>query len=213
MLENGFGEHNIQGIGDKHIPLIHNVMNTDVVCAISDRATDDLDVMFNTPAGREYLKDRKGLNPDLVDALAHFGFSAIANVLAAIKTVRLLDLGPDDAVLTVATDGGDLYPSERAKTLSSRFGGEFDPTDAAEVFGAHLGSITTEDMIECTHRDRSRIFNLGYYTWVEQQGTPFELFEQRRSQDFWRGLRRYVSVWDEMITEFNDRVLSGSSQH
>jgi len=213
MLENGFGEHNIQGIGDKHIPLIHNVMNTDVVCAISDRATDDLDVMFNTPAGREYLTDRKGLEPDLVDALAHFGFSAIANVLAAIKTVRLLDLGPEDAVLTVATDGGDLYPSERAKTLGSRFGGEFDSADAAEVYGAHLGSITTEDMIECTHRDRSRIFNLGYYTWVEQQGTPFELFEQRRSQDFWRGLRRYVGVWDEMITEFNERVLGGSSQH
>lgn len=211
MLENGFGEHNIQGIGDKHIPLIHNVMNTDLVVAISDRATDDLDVMFNSEAGRAYLAERKGLDPALVDALAHFGFSAIANVLAAIKTARLLDLGPEDAVITVATDGGDLYPSERAKTLATRYGGEFDSASAAEVYGTHLGSITTEDMIECTHRDRTRIFNLGYYTWVEQQGTPFELFEQRRSQEFWRGLRRYVDVWDEMITEFNDRILGGSA--
>jgi hypothetical protein len=186
-------------------------MNTDLVVAISDRATDDLDVMFNTDAGRAYLADRKGLDPDLVDALAHFGFSAIANVLAAIKTARLLDLGSEDALITVATDGGDLYPSERAKTLATRYGGEFDSASAAEVYGTHLGSITTEDMIECTHRDRTRIFNLGYYTWVEQQGTPFELFEQRRSQEFWRGLRRYVGVWDEMITEFNERVLGGST--
>ena len=60
MLENGFGEHNIQGIGDKHIPLIHNVTNTDVVVAVSDHATDELDVLFNTGVGRAYLADRKG---------------------------------------------------------------------------------------------------------------------------------------------------------
>src|SRR6195952_3367263 len=102
MLENGFGEHNIQGIGDKHIPLIQNVMNTDVVVGVSDRATDELDVLFNTDAGRSYLAGRKGVDPALVDALAHFGFSSICNVLAAIKTARLLDLGPDDAIVTVA---------------------------------------------------------------------------------------------------------------
>ena len=55
MLRNGFGEHNIQGIGDKHIPLIHNVMNTDLVVDISDRATDRLLVLLNTDAGRAYL--------------------------------------------------------------------------------------------------------------------------------------------------------------
>ena len=209
MLENGFGEHNIQGIGDKHIPLIHNVMNTDVVCAISDRATDDLDVLFNTPAGQAYLADVKGVAPQVIDALTHFGFSAICNTLAAIKTARLLDLGPDDALITVATDGSALYPSERAKTLAGRFGGECTTADAAEIFGSHLGHISTENMIDMTEADRRRVFNLGYYTWVEQQGTPFELFEQRRHQSFWVGLRRYVGVWDEMIDEFNARVAAG----
>ncbi len=106
MLKNGYGEHNIQGIGDKHIPLIHNVMNTDVVCAISDVATDELDMLFNTPAGREYLSRSKGLSDGLLDDLPHFGFSSICNTLAAIKTAKLLDLGPDDALITVATDGG-----------------------------------------------------------------------------------------------------------
>ena len=209
MLENGFGEHNIQGIGDKHIPLIHNVMNTDVVCAISDRATDELDVLFNSDAGREFLARAKGVAPEVVDALEHFGFSAICNTLAAVKTARLLDLGESDALITVATDGAALYPSERAKTLATRFGGEFSSTDAAEVFGEHLAHTSTEHLIDCTEADRRRIFNLGYYTWVEQQGTPFELFEERRHQSFWQGLRRYVGVWDSMIDEFNDRVAAG----
>jgi cysteine synthase A len=208
MLENGYGEHNIQGIGDKHIPLIHNITNTDVVCGISDHATDELDVLFNSAAGRAYMADKKGLSADLIAALEHFGFSAICNTLAAIKTSKLLNLGPDEAVITIATDGAALYPSSRVATLNSRFGGEMSSVDAAEVWGRHLGHITTEDMIDCTERDRNRIFNLGYYTWVEQQGTPFELFEARRDQSFWRGLRRYTPVWDEMITEFNARVAS-----
>ncbi len=210
MLENGFGEHNIQGIGDKHIPLIHNVTNTDVVVAISDRATDELDVLFNTSAGRAYLVDHKGISAELIDALAHFGFSSICNTLAAIKTAKLLGLGPDDVIITIATDGAALYPSERAKTLASRFGNDFNTVHAGEVFGEHLANVTTDSMIECTERDRNRIFNLGYYTWVEQQGTPFELFEARRSQSFWQGLRRYLPVWDELITDFNARVASKS---
>ncbi len=206
MLENGYGEHNIQGIGDKHIPLIHNVMNTDVVVAISDRSTDELDVLFNTDAGRRLLADRHGIDQSTIEALSHFGFSAICNTLAAIKTARLLDLGADDALITVATDGGALYPSERAKTLATRFGGELSDADAAGIFGEHLSHVSTEHMIEMTEADRRRVFNLGYYTWVEQQGTPFELFEERRHQSFWRNLRRYVEVWDSMIVEFNDRV-------
>ena len=206
MLENGFGEHNIQGIGDKHIPLIHNVMNTDVIAAVSDRATDELDVMFNTPAGKEYMATRLGLSVELIDALEHFGFSAICNVIAAIKTAKLLNYGPDDVLITIATDGGALYPSEREKTLARRFKNDFTAVDAAEVFGEHVGAIGTGAMIDCTERDRNRIFNLGYYTWVEQQGTPLDVFEARRSQSFWRHIRTYQPVWDNMITEFNARV-------
>jgi hypothetical protein len=206
MLENGYGEHNIQGIGDKHIPLIHNVMNTDLVAAVSDRATDELDVLFNTDAGRDYLVRRRGLDAGLVSSLRHFGFSAICNVLAAIKTAKLLNLGPDDALITIATDGADLYPSERVKTLSRRFHDSFGEVEAAEVFSQHLACVDTDSMIDCTHRDRTRIFNLGYYTWVEQQGTPLEVFDARRSQSFWTGLRRYLPVWDGLIAEFNQRV-------
>jgi hypothetical protein len=205
MLENGYGEHNIQGIGDKHIPLIHNVMNTDVVCAISDTATDELDVVWNTRAGQEYLS-RKGIDEGVIGALAHFGLSSTCNVLAAIKTAKLLDLGADDAIVTIATDGGAMYPSERAKTITDRYRGEFSHTDAAEAFGQHVASASTDHMIDLSEADRRRVFQLGYYTWVEQQGTPFDLFEQRRDQRFWRGLRRFVDVWDGMIVDFNARL-------
>jgi len=182
------------------------VMNTDVVCAVSDRATDELDVLFNTDAGRRHLQSRRGLGDDVVSALGHFGLSSICNLLAAVKTVKLLGLGPDDAVVTVATDGAAMYPSERAKTLANRWPDGFDAVDAAEVDGRHLGAIGTDDMIECTERDRHRIFNLGYYTWVEQQGTPVDVFDARRSESFWSALPPYLDTWDAMITDFNERV-------
>jgi cysteine synthase A len=206
MLENGFGEHNIQGIGDKHIPLIHNVMNSDVVVAVSDRSTDQLYAMFNSHEGLGYLSDRRGVPQEILQTLRHFGLSSVCNVLAAISTAKTLDLGPDDAIVTVATDGAALYPSEYAKITARDFASGFTILDAAQVWGEHLANVTTAHTIELTERDRTRIFNLGYYTWVEQQGTPFELFEARRQQSFWQGLRRFVPVWDEMIGEFNERV-------
>ncbi|CAB4853568.1 MAG: pyridoxal-phosphate dependent enzyme [Actinobacteria bacterium] len=210
MLENGFGEHNIQGIGDKHIPLIHNVMNTDVVVGVSDRATDQLYAMFNSEDGLGYLADRRHVPREVLASLQHFGLSSVCNVLAAISTAKTLGLGPDDAIVTVATDGAALYPSEYSKITARDFGNGFTNLDAAQVWGEHLSNVTTAHTMELTERDRNRIFNLGYYTWVEQQGTPFELFEARRHQSFWRGLRRLLPVWDEMITEFNERVAAGS---
>jgi cysteine synthase len=208
MLANGFGEHNIQGIGDKHIPLIHNVMNTDAVVAVSDRATDQLQVMFASEDGLGFLADRRLVPERVLGTLRHFGLSSICNVLAAISTAKLFGLGPDDAVVTVATDGAAMYSSERDKITARDFGGGFTNLDAAAVWGEHLADVTTENAVECTAAVRNRIFNLGYFTWVEQQGTPLEFFEARRDQSFWRGLRRYLDTWDSMIEDFNKAVAS-----
>jgi hypothetical protein len=93
MLRNGFGEHNIQGIGDKHIPLIHHVHNTDFVVDVTDRATDQLSVLFASPRGRAYLHDRHGVPFATLAGLDAFGLSSICNVLAAIKLAKHLDLG------------------------------------------------------------------------------------------------------------------------
>lgn len=203
LLRNGFGEHNIQGIGDKHVPLVHNVMNSDLVVAVSDRSTDHLGLLFSTEVGRDYLANRRGVDAQTLDHLCSFGFSSICNVLAAIKTAKKLDLGPNDAIFTVATDGSAMYTTESAETLKTDFCGRFDDVNAGEVFGEHLLSVSTADMLELTHEERTRIFNLGYFTWVEQQGLSLEEFEARRHQDYWRGLRRFLPVWDEMISMFN----------
>ncbi|NNC42484.1 MAG: pyridoxal-phosphate dependent enzyme [Acidimicrobiia bacterium] len=205
MLYNGYGEHNIQGIGDKHIPLIHNVMNSDIAIAISDRSTDDLFVMFNSEAGRELLKD-KGVAPGLVDDLRHMGYSSICNMLAAIKTAKHLDLGPDDVIVSVATDGANLYQSEIEPITKRDFPGGFDRAAATGVWERHLAGVDTVNLLELSEVDRKRIFNLGYYTWVEQQGTDFDHFEARRSQSFWDGMRPFIGIWDEMIGEFNARL-------
>ena len=126
MLRNGFGSHNIQGIGDKHIPLIHHVHNTDVVVAVTDRATDQLSVLFSDPVGLAYLADRRGVPEATLAALPSFGLSSICNVLAAVKLAKHLDLGPDDVVVTVATDGAELYDSERQRIRARDFADGFD---------------------------------------------------------------------------------------
>ncbi|MCA9674250.1 MAG: pyridoxal-phosphate dependent enzyme [Kofleriaceae bacterium] len=202
MLYNGFGEHNIQGIGDKHIPFIHNVTNTDVVSAVSDVATDSLNVVFNTAVGREVLAAR-GVPAEIVTALADFGLSSICNVLSAIKTARLLGLGPDDAIVTVATDGAEMYATEIDKAIAKRFGGAYDRAAAERALDTHLAGASTEHTVALSPRDRDRIFNLGYFTWVEQQGVSLDAFERRRDQAFWVGLRHAIPVWDELIRGFN----------
>lgn len=203
LLTNGFGEHNIQGIGDKHVPLIHNVFNTDYIVGVSDKASDTLNLVFHSEVGRRYLAGRKGLSATQIESLSHLGLSSIANVVAAIKLARYLDLGEDDVILTVATDGAAMYELQLDKVLRADFGGTFDELAAAEAFGQYLGGATTDNLEELTRRGRERIFNLGYYTWVEQQGVSLEDFTRRRDQSFWNGLMDMVPVWDRLIGEFN----------
>jgi cysteine synthase A len=206
LLYNGFGEHNIQGIGDKHVPLIHNAMNTDFVVDITDKATDNLLVLFNTDAGRAHMRDRMGVPEATIEALRSFGFSSICNVLAAIKVAKQQGLGSSDVLATVATDGAEMYLSEIDRIVDRDHRGTFDAAAAGEVRAAYLDGIDTADMLDCTHEDRLRMFNLGYYTWVEQQGVTFEEFTARQSQDFWVETRAVVHEWDAMIDEFNAAV-------
>ncbi|MGH2555814.1 MAG: pyridoxal-phosphate dependent enzyme [Actinomycetota bacterium] len=206
MLYGGYGEHNIQGIGDKHIPLIHNVMNTDLATAVSDVATDQLLILYNTEAGREYLTRRRGLSADLVVRLAGLGLSSICNVLAAIKTARYYGLGSQDVLVTVATDGAAMYGSEVERLSAIYYPDGFDAISAGEAFGRNILGATTDHLIELTLADRERIFNLAYFTWVEQQGVGIEEFTARKDQQFWKDLRDVVPAWDQMIEEFNART-------
>jgi cysteine synthase len=206
MLSNGYGEHNIQGIGDKHIPLIHNVMNTDVVVGVSDRTSDALNHLFASDIGRRYMTGRRRVDPDLVRQFDDIGISGLANVVAAIKIARHFDLGPDDVVMTVATDGAPMYETERRAYASRHYPDGFDDVNAGETFGRHIDGIANDHVLELGHVERTRIFNLGYYTWVEQQGVSLDDFDRRRDQGFWQGLVETIPTWDRLIDEFNDEV-------
>ncbi len=206
LLSNGFGEHNIQGIGDKHVPLIHDVMGTDAVSAISDVHTDTLFMLFNTDAGRDYLVKRRKLDPALVARLDGLGFSGIANVLAAIRTARHWRMGSDDVVITIGTDGAELYGTEVDRLMPRYFPEGYDAVSAAETFGRVLLSGSVDHFRELGQDERHRIFNLGYFTWVEQQGISLADFEARRKPGFWRDLRKHLPVWDALIDQVNARV-------
>ncbi|MDP6832501.1 MAG: pyridoxal-phosphate dependent enzyme [Alphaproteobacteria bacterium] len=203
LLYNGYGEHNIQGIGDKHVPFIHNVMNTDFVIGVSDQASDNLNLLFNTTTGRKFLSERAGMDQQAIAALGDLGLSSIANIIGAIKYAKYMDLKSDDAVLTVATDGARMYQTELSEVEKSLYGGGFDTPQAAEIYGRYMLGAATDHMIELDRAGHERIFNLGYYTWVEQQGVGLSDFDARRDQAWWDGLMDLVPVWDDMIDRFN----------
>jgi cysteine synthase len=204
LLMNGYGEHNIQGIGDKHVPLIHNVMNTDVVIAVSEKATDGLNAVFNSAIGRQYLASRCNLDPCFLRGLGFLGLSSIANIVASIKFARHFGLSRNDVIVTVAADGAELYASEMRHYLTSRHNrSELSREMAAEIVAAHVWAADGDHVLEASRRERERIFNLGYFTWVEQQGLSSADFDRRKAPEFWRALPDVIPRWDALIAQFN----------
>ena len=207
LFNNGYGEHNIQGIGDKHIPLIHNIMNNDYVITVSDKATDNLNLVFNTDIGKNYLIDQEGFSKEFVERLPEFGFSSIANIIASIKLAKFMNLGKDDAIITVATDGAELYLSELQKT-KDEFKEIYDANACKNIFKQYMKNISTDNMVQLSDRDRERIFNLGYYTWVEQQNIELSDFEIRKNQSFWDKKTEDFLKNDLLIDKFNYMIES-----
>ena len=204
LLENGFGSHRIEGIGDKHVPWIHNIKNTDLVVAIDDNAVVNIMRLFNEPAGKSYLV-RKGVPHEVVSQLDLLGFSGIANMLSAIKFAKYYELGSNDVVLTVLTDSMQLYGS-RIHEYRQQFG-DLSETDAAETYAHYLHGVDTDALLELTYASRKRIHNLKYYTWVEQQGKTYEeINAQWYDPDYWTEIQSQVPEIDALINDFNERV-------
>lgn len=204
LLENGFGSHRIEGIGDKHVPWVHNVKNTDMVVAIDDAAVVNLARLFNEPAGQAYLVSQ-GVPEAIVGQLDLLGFSGISNVLSAIKFAKYYELGEQDIVLTILTDSMELYGS-RLQEMHAEFG-EYHESHAAAHFARYLQGTSTDNLVELTYADRRRVHNLKYYTWVEQQGRTYEeIMAQWYEPDYWLGVQGQAEVIDTLIEEFNARV-------
>lgn len=204
MLENGFGEHRIEGIGDKHIPWVHNVKNTDMVVAIDDNAVVNLARLFNEPAGKAYLA-KQGIPEIFIEQLNLLGFSGIGNLLSAIKFAKYYELGNQDVVMTVLTDSMELYASRLEEMRAES--GEYTELDAAADYARYMLGESTDNLLELSYRDRRRIHNLKYFTWVEQQGkTHDEIVSQWEDDKYWTDVQKQVPELDALIDEFNGRV-------
>jgi cysteine synthase len=204
LLENGFGAHRIEGIGDKHVPWIHNVKNTDLITAIDDNAVVNISRLFNDKAGQEYLV-KKGVPQEIVSKLDLLGFSGIANMLSAIKMAKYYEMDEHDVVLTVLTDSMQLYQS-RLKEMHDEFG-QYSEVDAAAHFAQYLYGQSTDNLLDLTYQDQRRVHNLKYFTWVEQQGRAYsEIIDQWYDKDYWTGIQSQADEIDDLIVEFNNKV-------
>jgi len=205
LLLNGFGGHRIEGIGDKHVPWIHNVRNTDMVIDIDDEHCIHLIRLFNEPQGQEYLV-KQGVPEDFIEKLPLLGISSVGNLLGAIKFAQYYELTERDIVLTVFTDSMELYES-RIQELRERYG-PYTAEQAAVDYHRYLLGQTTDHLLELSYYDRKRIHNLKYYTWVEQMGKSAEELEEQWSDfpGYWDRIHRQVAEIDRLIEEFNERT-------
>ena len=204
IVNNGFGGHRIEGIGDKHIPWVHNVRNTDMGIAIDDEDSQRLLRLFNTEAGQKYLKSI-GMTDEQIEKFTWMGISGIANVLCCIKMAKWYELTENDVMVTVLTDSAVMYRS-RVEELNEMYGA-YDETEAAKDHALHMLGLRTDNMLELTYPERKRVHNLKYYTWVEQQQMKVEdLNDQWYKPEVWDGVHKQAKELDELIDAFNDEV-------
>jgi len=205
ILNNGFGAHRIEGIGDKHVPWIHNIKACDMVIDIDDEDSQKVLRLFNEPDGRAYLKEI-GVDAELVDQLGYFGISGIANLLCCIKMAKYYELTEHDVLATVMTDSAEMYTS-RVKELQDE-DGPYSHEMAAVDYNKHILDEKIDNMRELTYYDRKTIHNLKYYTWVEQQGKTVDEINALwyDEANTWAALRKERAKVDELINEFNERT-------
>jgi len=204
LLCNGFGGHRIEGIGDKHVPWVHNVKNTDVVTAIDDEDCMRAIRLFNDPAGKKFLASA-GIDPNTINKLDYLGISGVANLISAIKTAKYYEMDENDVIITIATDSMEMYGSRLEELNAEK--GAYSEMQAARDFEKAFMAASVDYMKELTYADRKAIHNLKYFTWVEQQEKPIDEINQLwYDHDLWPKLFAQAEKWDEMIEEFNQEI-------
>ena len=205
LLSNGFGGHRIEGIGDKHVPWIHNVKNTDMAIAVDDEHAMRLLRLFNEEVGREYLAER-GVDRSVLDRLDLLGISGIGNMLSAIKFAKYYDLTEEDIVTTVFTDSFEMYESRLEEQTEEK--GRYTRENAVADYEL-LRQIGTDNLLELSYAERKRIHHLKYYTWIEQQGKQLEeLNAQWYDRNYWTNIHKLAPKLNRLIADFNERVRS-----
>ena len=200
LLLLGFGGHRIEGIGDKHVPWVHNVRNTDMVCAVDDEQCMSLVRLFNEPAGQAFL-ERQGVASELVEQLPLLGISSISNLVTAIKTARFYEMDGRDILFTPLTDSMELYGSRVLELREAH--GPYDEAQSGADFARWLEGIGIDHMRELSYYDRKSLHNFKYFTWVEQQERSVDELRELWEPDFWAETFNQSDEWDRLIVEFN----------
>jgi cysteine synthase len=198
----GFGEHRIEGIGDKHVPWIHNVRNTDMVAAIDDEQTMSLLRLFNEDEGRACLA-REGVDDNTIGKLDQLCISSICNLVAAIKAAKYYDMDGRDVLFMPLTDSLELYGS-RTEEMNVEYGA-YTQRLADQHFARYLAGTSTDYLRELSYADRKALHNFKYFTWVEQQGRSSVELNQLWDEDTWAEIfsQGVVDEWDRLIDAFN----------
>ena len=203
LLQCGFGGHRIEGIGDKHVPWIHNVRNTDMVCAVDDEQCMALTRLFNEEAGHEFLR-RREVPAKVIAQLPLLGISSICNLVTAIKAARYYEMDERDVLFTPITDSMELYGSRLAEQREEH--GPYDDRTAGGHFARYLEGIGIDHLRELNYYDRKTLHNFKYFTWVEQQQRETEELRLLWDPDFWTETFAQVEEWDRLIEDFNQQV-------
>jgi hypothetical protein len=205
LLLCGYGEHRIEGIGDKHVPWIHNVKNTDMIIAVDDDSCINLLRLFNEPEGWNLLL-KQGVSNETISKLPLLGISSIGNLLCAIKFAKYYELKHRDLVMTVWTDSVDLYQTRLTQMREKC--GPYSERDATKDYHRYLMGESTAHVLELSYHDKRRIHNLKYFTWIEQQGRKLSELESQWYDfpEYWEGLHRQVDEIDDLIEQFNQRT-------
>ncbi len=202
LFMNGFGGHRIEGIGDKHIPWVHNVRNTDCVTAIDDEDCMRILRLFNEDEGYKYLNSQ-GVNLKTLESLSLLGISGISNMLSAIKMAKYYEMNEDDVIFTIFTDSVGMYKSRLDELQAER--GNYKEIDAAKDHSASVLHQNIDFFKELTYYERKAIHNLKYFTWVEQQGKTYTEITEQWNPEYWSDLfENEVGYFDKLIEEFNN---------
>jgi len=204
LLYNGYGDHRIEGIGDKHVPWVLNMKNIDMVIGLDDEVNIKIMRLFNEKEGQKVLVEA-GVPSEVIENLSLMGISSIANMMGAIKMAKYYEMTEDDVVFAVATDSMEMYQSRIQEERILH--GEYTFRNAVVDYDGHLQGINVDNMVEMSYYEKKQRHNLKYFTWVEQQGkTVEELNEQWYNDNYWKDIFAQVENWDAKIAEFNEKT-------
>ncbi len=203
LTDGGVGQHRIEGIGDKMCTLIHNVLQTDFITLINDDDTiKGLKILHD---GIDILKENGIDEKTAIMLKDSFGPSGLCNVIGAIKIAKYLKLGPEDNVVTVATDGFDRYESV-LEDLEKRYLETEDFVLRRWYRDIFLRADESEIYDFRSEQRKEQLFIQKEKDWLKF-GYTKKLLDDMRTQAFWDHEYELYKEYDKKIKAMRGKEL------